>query len=253
MHDAQTPGGSTADDGGDESRAFDERVERLVEHCARIGAPILHEPHARAAVVLAFLDAMLEENRKVNLTAIRDRERADVLHALDSCAFGKTGIAPRDVLDIGTGNGFPGAALAALHPTTPVTLIDRTGKKIAAVKRALAAASLDYVEARQLDAAQAPALERTWRRRFDVITSRATAPVEQLGRWAEPLLAPSGRLVLWLSANADAPPIAGDRRIELERVLDYELPPLGATDAPPTESDADRAARRRRLAIYHRG
>lgn len=69
----------------------------------------LDEP--RAARLLAYLDAMLTLNEQINLTAVRDREQAVVLHALDGLAFARTGLHPRHALDLGTGNGFPGVAV----------------------------------------------------------------------------------------------------------------------------------------------
>ena len=77
-------------------------ASELRDHAATIGCTI---PLDRAELLLAYMDAMLEENRKVNLTGIRDREAAVMLHALDSLALGA---ACKDMLvgtslDLGTG------------------------------------------------------------------------------------------------------------------------------------------------------
>ena len=191
----------------------------------------------QAERVLAYLDAMLAINEHINLTAVRDREQAVVLHVLDSLALAKTELAPLRALDIGTGNGFPGVAIATLYPGADVMLIDRTGKKVRAVGSCLVTAGLDTVEVVQLDAAQAPTLQRELRHAFDLVTARAVGKPAELAQLAEPLTRPGGHLVLWLDAEADAPErLRGFRRV---RLIDYELP--------------QPAARRRRLGVWRRG
>jgi 16S rRNA (guanine527-N7)-methyltransferase len=201
---------------------------------ARAAALAIELDADAAALLLRYLDAVLALNEQINLTAIRDREQALVLHVLDSLAFARTGLAPHHVLDLGSGNGFPGVAVAALHPRASVVLLDRTGKKVRAMGACLLTARVPGVETLQLDAAQAPALRKDLRRAFDLVTARAVGAPAAVAELAAPLLRPGGRLVLWLDADADAPlQLESCRR---EQVLDYELP------AP--------AARRRRLAIY---
>lgn len=207
--------------------------EALVARAKELGATIDAE---QASEVLAYLDAMLETNRFLNLTAVRDREPAIVLHALDSLAFARTGLQPHHVLDIGSGNGFPGVGVAALHPNATVTLLDKTGKKIRAITTCLITAGLDRVETIQMDAQQAPALRKDFRHGFDLVTARAVARPDVVARLAEPLTRPGGHLVLWLEPDADTPEKLG--RFRLDEELAYELP------AP--------APCQRKLAIYDR-
>jgi 16S rRNA (guanine527-N7)-methyltransferase len=192
---------------------------QLIAIAKTVGAE-LDEP--RAARLLAYLDAMLALNEQINLTAVRDREQAVVLHALDSLAFAKTGLRPRHALDLGTGNGFPGVAIATLHPGASVMLMDRTGKKVRAVGSCLVTAKFDSVETILLDAQQAPALRRELRHAFDLVTARAVGAPAALAEMAEPLLRAGGHLVLWLDADADAPERLGHcRRVALHP---YDLP-----------------------------
>ncbi|HPF13034.1 MAG: class I SAM-dependent methyltransferase [Planctomycetes bacterium] len=201
---------------------------------AAIGCEISAEGARR---LLAYLDAMLEENRVVNLTAIRERESAVLLHALDSVAMGAFELKREalNTLDLGTGNGFPGVALACLFPKAHVTLMDRTLKKLLAISRALEAAGFDpqQFDTVQMDASEAPA--HGYGNHFDLITSRAVGPPEAIGRLARPLLARNGGLLAWLSEGTEAPK-ALDCGLRLVKVHAYPLP------AP-----ADRV---RRLAYY---
>lgn len=205
----------------------------LIERAKALGATIDED---QAAELLAYLDAMLETNRFLNLTAVREREPAVVLHALDSLAFARTGLQPHHVLDIGTGNGFPGVGVAVLHPNATVTLLDKTGKKIRAITTCLVSSHLDRVDAIQMDASQAPALRKDFRHGFDLVTARAVARPEAVAMLAEPLTRPGGHLVLWLETDAETPNKLG--RFQLDQQLPYELP--------------EPAKRSRKLAVYRR-
>ena len=119
--------------------------------------------------LLDYLDAMLQINEHINLTAVRDPEAAVVLHALDSLAFGLTGLTPHHVLDLGTGNGFPGVGVAVLHPRATVNLMDKTGKKVRAIGTCLVTANLARIETIQMDASQAPSLRKDFRHGFDLV------------------------------------------------------------------------------------
>ncbi|MBL8753629.1 MAG: class I SAM-dependent methyltransferase [Planctomycetes bacterium] len=191
----------------------------LVARAKTLGAEL---DDVRATQLLAYLDAMLALNEQINLTAVRDREAAVVLHALDGLAFARTGLHPRHVLDIGTGNGFPGVAVATLHPGASVVLMDRTGKKVRAIGACLVQAKYDRVETLNLDAAQAPGLRKDLRHAFDVVTARAVGKPEAMAELADPLLRPGGHLVLWLDADA----VAAERLGPFRRtaILPYDLP-----------------------------
>lgn len=205
----------------------------LVQRAGALGVE-LREP--AAAQLLAYLDAMLLLNQQINLTAIRDREQAVVLHALDSLAFELAGLSPQHALDLGSGNGFPGVAIAALHQTASVVLLDRTAKKVRAIGSCLLTARWRGIETLQLDAAQAPSLRRELRRAFDVVTARAVGAPAAVAPLAAPLLRQGGHLLLWLDAGAEVEDALPEHR--LQRRIDYELP------AP--------AARQRVLAVYRR-
>ena len=195
----------------------------LKQHAAVFGCDI---SKAKAERLLAYLDAMLEENRHINLTAVRDREAAILFHALDSLAVGASvfDLKVKSCLDLGSGNGFPGVAVACLFPEAQVLLMDRTLKKVKAIERALAAAGFDAERVRsvQMDAADAPSRAHRWS--YDLVTARAVGPPREIGRLALPLLAEGGSLFCWLSDDpaASSAQLKGLRR---QGKLDYELPP----------------------------
>lgn len=194
-------------------------VQQLVAQTSSWNATLATD---RAERLLGYLDAMLLLNEQINLTAVRDRAQAIVLHVLDGLAFALTGLHPSHVLDIGTGNGFPGVCISALHPGASVVLMDKTGKKVRAIGSCLVSSHLDGVETVHLDAAQAPALRRDLRHAFDVVVARAVGKPEMVAEMADPLLRPRGSLVLWLDANAEVAEKMGAFRLEHRHA--YDLP-----------------------------
>ncbi|MEZ5965797.1 MAG: RsmG family class I SAM-dependent methyltransferase [Planctomycetota bacterium] len=216
-----------------EPAPLDEAAHGLADEAAALGVTL---DHAVAQRVLRYLDAMLRENEHVNLTAIRATGAATVLHALDSLAAARAvATPPTAALDLGTGNGFPGVAVAALWPACRVVLCDRTQKKVAAVARALRAAGDAQTEAVALDVAQAQALRPDWCSAFDLVTVRAVATPKEVGALAKPLVRAGGTLLLWLDHETDAPRLHG-----------FSAPDIVVYDLP------EPAPRRRRLAAYRR-
>jgi 16S rRNA (guanine527-N7)-methyltransferase len=193
---------------------------------------------ATAKRLLAYLDAMLEINRELNLTSIRDRDDAIVRHLLDSLSVvplwhAMAGAAsPRRVLDLGTGGGFPGAALAAAWPKSRVTMIDSTGKKVRAVAKCLKAADIRNAETYQARGEQLPGLRRETRGAFDLCIARAVGPAARLVREFAPLVASPGRIFLMKGGNTSPDEIAAGaeeaafRQLAVEETRTVNVPGL---------------------------
>ena len=150
--------------------------------------------------MLAHLRWMLEANATVNLTAISEPQEAVRLHVVDSlAALGEVSAAvPGDLLDIGTGGGFPGVPLA-IATQRKATLLDSVGKKSAALQGYL---SKNEPEMRAVsDRAEIHAIHSPGA--YAVIVARAVAPLASLVELASPLLMQHGRLVA-LKARAEA-------------------------------------------------
>ena len=101
------------------------------------------------------------------------------------------------VADIGSGAGLPGLVVAIARPDLSVTLIEPLLRRTRFLDLAVAALGLSSVEVVR---ARADALhgERT----FDVVTSRAVAPLPRLLGWSMPLVAPTGALVALKGSSA---------------------------------------------------
>jgi 16S rRNA (guanine527-N7)-methyltransferase len=119
-----------------------------------------------------------EWNEKINLISRKDIENLYVNHVLHSLGIAKviSFLPGTEVLDVGTGGGFPGIPLAILFPTTKFHLVDSIGKKITVVSEVAKALGLRNVTAEQIRAEQ---LEG----RYDFIVSRAVTQMREFYGW----------------------------------------------------------------------
>ncbi len=148
---------------------------------------------------LAALEGLYKDwNAKINVISRKDIDSLYEKHVLHSLAIAaafelKPGM---DVIDIGTGGGFPGVPLAIFFPATRFHLVDSVGKKLKVIDAVAAAIGLTNVTTRHTRA------EDIKDRKFDLAVSRAVAPLKELWTWAKPLLrkpkpdAPSGLICL---------------------------------------------------------
>jgi 16S rRNA (guanine527-N7)-methyltransferase len=101
------------------------------------------------------------------------------------------------VCDIGSGAGLPGLVLALRRPDLALTLVEPLLRRTTFLSEAVEALGLGNVEVVR---ERAEALHGL--RTFDVVTSRAVAPLDRLARWSLPLVAPGGMLLAMKGSSA---------------------------------------------------
>ncbi|MBQ3632063.1 MAG: 16S rRNA (guanine(527)-N(7))-methyltransferase RsmG [Prevotella sp.] len=124
----------------------------------------------------AALDALYHEwNEKINVISRKDIDNLYERHVLHSLAIGKyiRFKAGTEILDFGTGGGFPGVPLAILFPECSFRLIDGTGKKIRVVQEVCQAIGLENCDAQHLRGEEE-------RGKYDFVVSRAVMPLPDL-------------------------------------------------------------------------
>lgn len=120
----------------------------------------------------------------------RETPRLWERHLLNCGVLAELVPAGASVCDLGSGAGLPGLVLAIARPDLEVVLVEPLLRRTTFLSEVVADLGLGHVEV-----VRGRAEELHGARRFDVVTSRALAPLERLLGWSMPLVAPTGALV----------------------------------------------------------
>ena len=137
-----------------------------------------------------YMKLLLEWNEKINLTAITDESEIIRKHFIDSLTISKLIKEDTNVVDVGTGAGFPGMPLA-ITKKLKVTLVDSLNKRINflnIVKESIELDNVNTVHGRAEEVGQ----NEKYREKFDYAVSRAVAPINVLLEYMLPLVKVGG-------------------------------------------------------------
>ena len=180
--------------------------------------------------LLVYLAELMKWSRRVNLIA-RDTPEAQVVetHFLDSLTLLPflDGAGEVHLLDVGSGAGFPGLALACVRPDARFTLCEPRQKRVSFLRHVVRTLGLANVE---VVADRVEAQASAWQGRFTHITSRAVAEPAAFLPLVRPLVTPATRVLLMLAraeglAGIDRL-VSGPWRVDAERR--FVLPFSGA-------------------------
>lgn len=179
----------------------------------------------------AFAALLLRWNAdRTNLTRIVAPREVAVLHFLDSLSLIKFGDIDRcaNVVDIGTGAGFPGIVLKIMRPTLPVVLIDSTNKKLNFCRAVITELGLTNIEVLHVRAEAKHGTPNVLGN-FDLVTARAVAALDKLVPWCLPYLSPAGKIVAMKGSAAGdeiraAEPLSRKLGLVIRKSPAFQLP-----------------------------
>lgn len=192
---------------------------------------------------------MDEWGQQMNLTTIKDPDEVIIRHFLDS-------LSPIDVIgfddgdrliDVGTGAGFPGLALAIAFPNVDVTLLDSVQKKLKflqAVIDDLQLSNVSILHMRAEDAGNHP----DHREEYDIVTARAVALLPVLLEYTMPLVKVGGFMVAMKGESAQREVDDAKRALfvlkgDAKPVYEYKLPSVERSHFLVTIEKTDKTPR----------
>jgi len=144
----------------------------------------------RLPLAIRYTELLATEGVVRGLIGPREAPRLWDRHILNSAVLGEAIPESATVCDIGTGAGLPGLVVATARPDLQVTLVEPLLRRTTFLDEVVAELGLHHVRVVRGRAEDLHGVET-----FDVVTSRAVAPLERLLGWSMPLVAPTGALV----------------------------------------------------------
>jgi len=166
--------------------------------------------------LISYEKELLEWNQKFNLTAIRDSESIRTKHFLDSfsCVLAWKATYPAQLIDVGTGAGFPGIPLKILYPNLKLTLVESVGKKAMFCQHIVRVLGLEHVEviqARAEDLGQ----DANHREKYDWAVARAVANLNVLSEYLIPLVKVGGTMLAQKGESGPAEAQSAEKAMKL--------------------------------------
>ena len=173
-----------------------------------------------------YIKTFLNQNTKLNLISKNDEKFLWEKHIFDSLSiekfFEKYPFNPKTLLDIGTGGGFPSVPIALAYPNIEVYGLDSIRKKINAIENIKTELNITNLHT-ICDRAE------NIKDKFDIITSRAVAPLKVITGYAMPLLNKNGYFIAYKSKKAlieieEAQTVLKKYNACVKDIINYTLP-----------------------------
>lgn len=153
-----------------------------------------------------YYKLLIEWNKKINLTAIINYEDVIKKHFLDSVlllkVYSKDLFTSKNIIDVGTGAGFPGLPLAIMLPDTKFTLVDSLNKRIEFLKEVIDILKMNNITLIH-SRAEELGINSDHREKYDICVSRAVAALPLLLEYCSPFVKKEGVLYMYKSLKVE--------------------------------------------------
>lgn len=203
-----------------------EYFQLMKEACEEVGLELKEDQYNK---FIDYMKLLQEWNEKINLTAITEDEDVIKKHFIDCIKIFKSDAAKsaKNIIDVGTGAGFPGLPIAIMNPDVKVVLLDSLNKRINflnAVVSKLELKNVETIHSRAEDGARNVNL----REKFDVATSRAVANMAVLSEFCMPYVKVNGYFIALKGPSIEDELKEGQKAIvtlggNLEKVIEVTI------------------------------
>lgn len=153
---------------------------------------------------LRYKELLKEWNQKINITSITDDVEIDQKHFLDSLTALTTDLLKgnKNIIDIGTGGGFPGVPLKIANNELDVTLLDSLNKRIIFLNEVISELGLKNIRAIH-GRAEEFSITNEYREKYHVCISRAVATLNTLSEYCMPFVKVGGYFISMKGPDVD--------------------------------------------------
>lgn len=161
-------------------------------------------PDGALELLNRYYEMLIDTNKVMNLTTITEYSEVVIKHFADSAAIGCiTDMNGNiDVIDVGTGAGFPGIVLKIVYPQLSVVLLDSLNKRVNFLKNVIIELGLTDISAIH-GRAEDIARNKDYREKFDLCVSRAVANMSSLSEYCLPFVKVGGRFISYKADECD--------------------------------------------------
>lgn len=161
-------------------------------------------PDGALELLNRYYEMLVDTNKVMNLTTITEYSEVVIKHFADSAAIGciTDMNGNMDVIDVGTGAGFPGIVLKIVYPQLSVVLLDSLNKRVNFLKNVITELGLTDISAIH-GRAEDIARNKDYREKFDLCVSRAVANMSSLSEYCLPFVKVGGRFIPYKADGCD--------------------------------------------------
>ena len=187
-------------------------------------------PDGALELLNRYYEMLVDTNKVMNLTTITEYSEVVIKHFADSAAIGCiTDMNGNiDVIDVGTGAGFPGIVLKIVYPQLSVVLLDSLNKRVNFLKNVITELGLTDISAIH-GRAEDIARNKDYREKFDLCVSRAVANMSSLSEYCLPFVKVGGRFIPYKADGCDEEVKTASKAVnilggKIQKIESYVIP-----------------------------